>query len=101
MKRFTTQLVSRWIKKPEDIIHARKVRPFPGKAPTRIFLSALAGKRSFMYLGKPSRTVYSEWLKFCKVPIKNIDAVTVYGEFDKAGLIHLDMNYVGGYAPGV
>src|SRR5882762_10184599 len=101
MKRFTTQHVSRWIKKPEDITHARKVRPFPGKAPTRIFLNALAGKRSFMYLGKPSRTMYNKWLKFCKVPIKNIKSVTVYGEFDKGGFIHLDINYVAGYNPGV
>jgi len=101
MKRFTTQIVSKWIKKPESITHARGIKPFPGKAPTRIFLSAIAGKRSFMYLGKPSRTMYNEWLKFCKVPVKNVEAITIYGEFDRGGLLHLDMNYAGGWSPGV
>jgi len=101
MKRFTTQLIAKWIAKPESITHARGVKPFPGKAPTRIYLGAVAGKRNFKYFGKPSRTIYKAWVKFCQVPVKNMAAVTVYGEFDKGGLIHLDMNYVGGWNPGI
>jgi hypothetical protein len=101
MKHFTSQLVSKWIKKPESITHARGAKPFPGKAPTRIYLGAVAGKRSFRYLGKPSQTIYKEWLKFCKVPVKNVEAVSIYGEFDRGGLVHLDINSVGGWNPGV
>jgi len=100
MKQFTGQFVSRWVKKPELITHARGAKPFPGKAPTRIVLSAVVGNRRFYYIGKPSRTLFNAYIKFCKVPIKNFESVFIYMEFDKGGAVHLDLCYPGGWNPG-
>ncbi len=101
MKRFTSQLISRWVKKPELIPHARKAKPFPGKAPTRIMLNSVIGSRRFYYTGKPSRTLLSAWMKFCKVPIKNKTSCCMYAEFDRSGILHLDIYDTSGWNPGI
>lgn len=100
MKRFTSIVVSKWIKNMDGIPHARKLRPFPGKTPTRIMLSSVIGSRRLTYLGKPSMTIWKKWVKFSRVPLKGLnldDVVTMYVEFDRGGPIHLSISYVAGW----
>src|SRR5258708_7899838 len=94
MKRYTTKTVSRWLAAQNFIRKERQPSPFPGKAPTRIMINAIAGKRRFSYLGKPSRQMHDGLLKFCRKPVVNQDFTIYYVEFDKKGIINFGKNSV-------
>ena len=87
MKRYTPKLISRWILAKNLIPADKLAKPFPGKAPTRIMINAIAGKRIFRYIGKPSLSVLREFYNFSKIPIVNRDYYLVYVEFDKSTII--------------
>lgn len=87
MKRYTPKIVSKWIAAANLVSKHRPAKPFPGQAPTRIMLRTIAGKRTFEYIGKPSRDVYRAYVNFCDKPYKGIDFHTVYVEFDRSGIV--------------
>lgn len=86
MKRYTSKVVSKWIAAENFIGKVRKAKPFPGKAPTRIMLSASSGNRSFMYLGKPSREAKRAFDNFVDRPCLP-ESFMMYVEFDRGGII--------------
>jgi hypothetical protein len=87
MKRYTPKVVSKWIAAVNFMGKSRPPKPFPGKAPTRIMLSAIDGKRFFQYIGKPSREIKRAYDTFAEKPVCSMDSLGVYVEFDRGGLI--------------
>jgi hypothetical protein len=86
MKRITKESV--WHLTQKDFLARKKARPFPGKAPTRIYLQARRGNHKLEYLGKPSPHVAQQFHKFDrKRSKKNQYWCYTYMEFDKGGLI--------------
>ena len=95
MKRYTPKVVSKWIAAVNLIGKARLPKPFPGKAPTRIMLNAIDGKRHFEYIGKPSREIKHAYDTFTMKPVSSMDSSAVYAEFDRKGLITLSLMQLG------
>lgn len=96
MKRYTPKVVSKWIAAVNLMGKARPPKPFPGKAPTRIMLRVVDGRRHFEYIGKPSREMKRAYDTFAQKPVHSMDSFAVYAEFDRSGLITLSKMSIGG-----
>jgi len=95
MKHYTHQIVAHWIA-TQAVNRERKPKPFPGKSPTRLMLSGPIDKRTFKYLGKPSRAIFNEFNKFANKPIQNENFHMYSIEFDKGGIINFGTNNLNG-----
>lgn len=63
-------------------------KPFPGKAPTRLFIAGTNGNKKFLYHGKPFSTLYQQFQDFSANP-ERMELKCVVVEYDRAGVVFL------------
>lgn len=88
MKKYSIEWLTDVRRRPRGLTRATKVKPFPGKYPTRIAWSVkVFGGGTVSYVGKPSRRALQRFRSHLKTP----GYLTGWAvEFDRNGLIAKD-----------
>ncbi len=95
MLKYTPKFVGKWVRAPENVMKPREPKPFPGKAPTRMMISSIVGDERFDYFGKPSLTMWNGLKRMINKPLRDVEAVTLYAEFDRGGVINMTLHKLG------
>ncbi len=84
MRVYTSQLIN----KPPFMSRGKEAppKPFPGKAPTRLFILGTNGNKEFFYRGKPFSALYQQFQDFSANP-ECMQLKCIVIEYDRAGII--------------